>query len=107
MTDVQRLYKSTSDLEDDEIRKIYKYFDSPVARLDCGRKCALHNPSGKPFCCDICHAVPAAYKSERRYLEPSTKLWHGWRGNECGAHTPKSQYAEGYDTACLFRILAM
>jgi hypothetical protein len=96
-----KIYKSTSDLDAQDIRSIYDEFNSPIAELDCGKKCAPQNPSGKPFCCDICHAVPAAYKSEWNYLEQSTDLWHTlpgtarqgkcatgasaveWRGNEC------------------------
>ncbi|MBA4375405.1 MAG: hypothetical protein C0401_04430 [Anaerolinea sp.] len=45
--------------------------------------CAPHNPNGKPFCCDICHAVPVAYKPEWDYLKINTKLWHIWQGDEC------------------------
>src|SRR5689334_8553126 len=79
-----RLLKSTSDLSVADIRQLYDGFDSPIAALDCGKKCAPHNPSGKPFCCDTCHAVPAAYKSEWKYLQKNTELWHTWRGDECG-----------------------
>ena len=68
------------------IRTLYDRFNAPVAALDCGRKCAPHNPSGKPFCCDICHAVPAVYQQEWLYLQPNTDLWHEWRGDECGKH---------------------
>ncbi len=82
-----RILKSTSDLTPDEIRVLYDGFHSPIAEFDCGRKCAPHNPSGKPFCCDICHAVPAAYKSEWDYFEPGTDLWHKWRGDECADTT--------------------
>jgi hypothetical protein len=64
-----KIYKSTSDLDRQEIRAVYDGFNAPIAEFDCGKKCAPHNPSGKPFCCDICHAVPAAYKSEWNYLE--------------------------------------
>src|SRR5690349_18019940 len=81
--DRQKIYRSTSDLAPEDIRGLYDGFNSPIAELDCGKMCAPHNPSGKPFCCDICHAVPAAYKSEWKYLEPSTDLWHKWRGDEC------------------------
>jgi len=81
------ILKSTSDLGDKDIQTLYDGFDSPIVSLDCGKKCAPHNSSGKPFCCDICHAVPAAYKSEWKYLKPNTDLWHKWRGNECGATT--------------------
>src|SRR6266498_2228211 len=83
MTGAQRIYKSISDLQSAEIRSIYDGFDSSIAAFDCGQKCAPHNPSGKPFCCDICHAVPAAYKSEWKYLKENTQLWHKWRGDEC------------------------
>ena len=84
MNDAQRkIYRSTSDLGAEDFRSLYAGFNAPIAEFDCGKKCAPHNPSGKPFCCDICHAVPAAYKSEWNYLEQSTDLWHQWRGDEC------------------------
>jgi len=66
-----------------DIRQIYDRFDLPVTSLDCGTQCAPHNPSGKPFCCDICHAVPAAFHQEWEYLQQHTNLWHAWRGDEC------------------------
>lgn len=66
-----------------EIRSLYDGFEAPITGLDCGRKCAPHNPSGKPFCCDICAAVPAAYQAEWTYLQKNTALWHLWRGDEC------------------------
>lgn len=65
------------------IRKFYEQFDAPITRLDCGALCAPHNPSGKPFCCDICEAVPVAYHSEWEYLQKNSDLWHAWRGDEC------------------------
>ena len=68
-----------------DVRALYDHFDAPVCNLDCGLKCAPHNPdgSGKPVCCDICQAVPVAYQQEWRYLQPHTNLWHLWRGDEC------------------------
>jgi hypothetical protein len=66
-----------------DIRGLYDGFEAPIAAFDCGAKCAPHNPSGKPFCCDICHAVPAAYHQEWSFLQPRTNLWHVWRGDEC------------------------
>jgi len=66
-----------------DIRTLYDQCEAPVTALDCGQKCAPHNPSGKPFCCDICHAVPAAYQQEWTYLQAHTDLWHAWRGDEC------------------------
>jgi hypothetical protein len=68
-----------------DVRSLYDGFDAPVAVLDCGQKCAPHNPNGKPFCCDICHAVPAAYQQEWEYLQTNTNLWHEWRGDECAS----------------------
>lgn len=89
-----RIFKSTADLEPADIRSLYDGFNSPIAELDCGKKCAPHNPSGKPFCCDICQAVPAAYKSEWNYLEQSTDLWHKWRGKtEASAETTPEDLA--------------
>lgn len=93
MKSPQKVYRATNDLDPQDIRELYARFNSPVAKLDCGKKCAPYNPSGKPFCCDICHAVPAAYKSEWKYLEPSTKLWHKWRGDEC-VDTTDQEHAE-------------
>ncbi len=66
-------------------RHLYDRFNAPMTAIDCGAKCVPHNPSGKPFCCDICHAVPAAYRQEWEYLRGSTDLWHVYRGDECGA----------------------
>ncbi len=45
-------------------------------------------PSGKPFCCDICVAVPVALKEEWAYLKANTKLWHQLRGDECPPSDP-------------------
>ncbi|MEJ5223987.1 MAG: hypothetical protein WHV44_05975 [Anaerolineales bacterium] len=80
---MKRILRTPADLTPTDIRALYDGFDAPIAALDCGLKCAPHNPSGKPFCCDICHAVPAAYTSEWAYLQPNTDLWHIWRGDEC------------------------
>ncbi len=65
------------------VRALYDRFDAPVTEIDCGTMCAPHNSSGKPFCCDICHSVPAAFHQEWAYLQVNTDLWHAWRGDEC------------------------
>jgi hypothetical protein len=82
-----------------DIRRLYDRFDVPLMPLDCGRMCAPHNPAAKPFCCDICHAVPAAHHTEWAYLQRSTDLWHVWRGDECleGAGDPAVLQAETPD----------
>jgi len=67
----------------DEIRKFYANFAAPIAHFDCGEKCASHNESGKPFCCDICHAVPTGYTCEWEYLISNTDLWYEWKAEQC------------------------
>ena len=88
-----KILRSILDLDGEQIRELYDGFDSPITSLDCGKKCAPYNTSGKPFCCDICHAVPVAYKCEWKYLEPNTGLWHIWRGDECGELGQKKKAA--------------
>lgn len=66
-----------------DVRNLYDHFDAPVTDFDCGEQCRVYNPSGKPFCCDICHAVPVAYAQEWEYLQAHTDLWHLWTGSEC------------------------
>jgi hypothetical protein len=61
---------------------LYARFDAPIAALDCGQKCAPYNERGVPFCCDIRHAVPAAYTEEWRYLSEHSDLWRVWREDE-------------------------
>lgn len=87
-----RILRSPADLSPSDIRTLYNNFDSPIAKLDCGKKCAPHNPNGVPFCCDICHAVPAAYNSEWKTLRATTNLWHTYRSDECSA--PDSSKAD-------------
>jgi hypothetical protein len=66
-----------------DFQRLLAGFNASTTPLDCGKMCAPFNPSGKPFCCDICHAVPVAYKPEWDYLNTHTDLWHLWRGDEC------------------------
>ncbi len=106
MTDGSRIFKTTSDLQAQDIRRFYDRFHSPIAELDCGKKCAPHNPSGKPFCCDICHAVPAAYTSEWNYLQGNTQLWHKWRGDECETTTKEERKQLKADTPQNMLLLA-
>ena len=80
-----RVLRSPADLTPTDLRALYDGFDLPITKLDCGKKCAPHNANNKPFCCDICHAVPAAFISEWNYFQATTDLWHTYRGNECNA----------------------
>jgi hypothetical protein len=88
-----------------DIRSLFARFDAPITTLDCGVKCAPHNPTGKPFCCDICQAVPVAYKQEWDYLKERTDLWHEWRGDEC-ASDPVNPAELRVDTPENFLLLA-
>lgn len=80
-----RILRSPADWNANDILALYAAFDSPISTLDCGQKCAPHNPSGKPFCCDSCQAAPAAYAQEWETLRTRTRLWHLWRDDECSA----------------------
>jgi hypothetical protein len=88
-----------------DIAKFYEGFNTPIVPFDCGNKCAPHNPSGKPFCCDICHAVPSAYHQEWEYLQANTDLWHPWRGDECTSHPEDPAHLEG-ETPSSMRLMA-
>lgn len=68
-----------------DMKDMYRRFNAPVTAFDCGTRCAPHNPTGKPFCCDICQAVPVAYHQEWDFLQKNTDLWHLWQGGECAA----------------------
>ena len=67
----------------ENIRGLYDKFDAFIVPLDCGKECSHFNPSGKPFCCDIYHAVPAVHDEEWKYLQGTTDLWKIWRGSTC------------------------
>jgi hypothetical protein len=88
-----------------DIRKFYNRFHAAVTPIDCGMKCAPHNPSGKPFCCDICEAVPAVYHQEWEYLQQNTDLWQVWRGDECGVELGDSADLRA-ETPAHMRLLA-
>ncbi|MGE5223550.1 MAG: hypothetical protein ACM3PY_14025 [Omnitrophica WOR_2 bacterium] len=62
--------------------ELYSRFQSPISKLDCGKKCAPYNENGVPFCCDTRHAVPTAYQAEWEYLQASTDLWRPWQSSD-------------------------
>jgi hypothetical protein len=66
----------------DFFKEIYARFDAPIARFDCGDRCAPYNERGVPFCCDSRHAVPTAYTPEWDYLQANTDLWHRWHAQD-------------------------
>lgn len=83
------MLRTPNDLSPSDLRALFDDFNSPIAKLDCGKKCAPHNPNKIPFCCDITHAVPAAYKSEWDYLRATTDLWRLYHADEKTASRDK------------------
>ena len=65
-----------------DFRDLYDSFDAPITPVDCGKMCAPNNPNGVPFCCDITHSVPVAFRLEWKFLQENTDLWHQWQGTE-------------------------
>lgn len=82
-----------SKISPEEFAQFYANFDAPIAQFDCGKKCAPHNEGGKPFCCDICHAVPTVYTEEWAYLRSNTDLWFEWQAETC-TDTPEEAQSE-------------
>lgn len=72
----------------------YAAFNENICDFDCGQKCLEYNPSGKPFCCDICEAIPTAYDQEWNYLQKHTDLWHAWDQNDCSKNKPNQKNIE-------------
>lgn len=86
-----RILRSPADWNAADVLALYAAFAAPIAALDCGQKCAPHNPSGKPFCCDICQAVPAAYSCEWETLRARSALWRRWQATDCPAGAPPAE----------------
>jgi hypothetical protein len=59
-------------------RKIFEFFDAPVASLDCGQKCAPLN-GGSPVCCDVENAVPIMQVAEWKHLKKRTDMWRPFK----------------------------
>lgn len=80
-----------SHIPPDGFARLYTSFQSPIAALDCGKKCSPYNEFGAPFCCDTRHAVPSAYQAEWEYLQAHTNLWHLWQSPVDEAETARVQ----------------
>ena len=61
-------------LKADDFGSLYKDFNAPISRFDCGRKCAPLN-GGEPVCCSTQNAVPVVHKVEFEFLKARTDLW--------------------------------
>lgn len=60
---------------------LYSQFQAPITEFDCGQFCAPYNEHRVPFCCDIRHTVPTAYRLEWAYLQKETNLWQRFQAN--------------------------
>ena len=59
-------------------KRIYELLQAPVAKYDCGKKCAPLN-NGEPVCCSTQNAVPVMHKQEYALLKTRTDLWHNFK----------------------------
>ena len=55
--------------------RLFKHFEAPVMKFDCGTMCAPLN-GGQPVCCTTENAVPVMNTEEFRLLTGRTDLWH-------------------------------
>jgi len=62
----------------EDFARIYARFRAPIARFDCGSKCAPLN-GGEPVCCSTKYAVPLVQKTEWQLLKSRTDLWHKFK----------------------------
>jgi hypothetical protein len=79
----------------EDFARIYARFQAPIARFDCGRKCAPLN-GGEPVCCSAKNAVPLVQKSEWRLLKSRTDLWHRFKPFDAASR----KLVEGLHQSC-------
>jgi hypothetical protein len=65
----------------EDYRRIYDLFQAPIARFDCGRRCAPLN-GGEPVCCSTDHAMPVVDRAEWRLLKSRTDMWRHHRPSD-------------------------
>lgn len=61
-----------------DFAEIYRRFQAPISRFDCGQHCAPLN-GGEPVCCTTRDAVPVVDKAEFKLLQSRTDLWHKFK----------------------------
>src|SRR5262249_43082917 len=62
----------------EDFARIYERFQAPIARFDCGRKCAP-STGGEPACCPPRNAAPLVQKAESRLLRARSDLWQRFK----------------------------
>ncbi|MFQ5896556.1 MAG: hypothetical protein ACE5JJ_12205 [Nitrospinota bacterium] len=85
------------DLKPSHFAALYREFNAPVARFDCGKKCSPYN-EGTPFCCDSGWLVPVTYREEWVHLRGKTRLWHEFRAR---SRSEEKTVEELDDGSCL------
>lgn len=78
----------------DDYRRIYASFTAPLARFDCGRRCAPHN-GGTPVCCSTDHAVPIVDEAEWALLRARSDLWRAYAPNDAAGRRIVAELGEG------------
>jgi len=61
-------------LKPSDFESLYKNFNAPVSRFDCGQKCAPLN-GGSPVCWSTENAAPGVHRVEFDLLKSRTDLW--------------------------------
>jgi hypothetical protein len=79
----------------EDFARIYERFQAPIARFDCGRKCAPLN-GGEPVCCSSKNAVPLVQRSEWRLLRSRTDLWRRFEPYD----GPSRKLVDGLHRSC-------
>ncbi|HZT21209.1 MAG TPA: hypothetical protein VFA23_17480 [Dongiaceae bacterium] len=62
----------------EDFARLYRIFEAPISRFDCGRRCSPLN-GGEPVCCSTEHAVPVVDRAEWELLRSRTSLWRRYR----------------------------
>ena len=83
-------------LKASDFDQIFRNFESPVMRFDCGQMCAPLN-GGEPVCCSTDNAVPVVNKGEWKLLKKRTDLWHKFKPRDAAGR----EIVEGLGKGCL------
>jgi hypothetical protein len=88
--------KQRMTLKPDDYARIYRNFEAPVMRFDCGRMCAPLN-GGNPVCCTTDNAVPVVSRAEWKLLQSRTDLWRRFTPRDATGR----QIVDELGTSCL------
>ena len=80
----------------EDFARIYRMFEAPISRFDCGKRCSPLN-GGEPVCCSTEHAIPVVDRAEWDLLRGRTRLWRRYRPEDRAGRSIVGQLA----TSCL------